>query len=197
MRGLVLPVGLCAVFLLAACESKVPQPYFLVAPSELAPGISSSRVRWDSAAEWREWVENPWTEGPFTIRSEGGIEFVHIDLRQGVSSRLNGPSFDPVFAGLRGVRVRVRYVPEPAAPLATMHRVFAYAAPAGARDPAGAAVRGYIVTPAPTPDVWQVLDLGPDSAPYFPAVVDARWIYLALGRTGDVGADIDWVELLR
>jgi hypothetical protein len=197
MRRAAFVLGVCTATLAVACENTPPAPYFLVAPSEIAPATSSSLTRWDSAAEWREWVDNPWTEGGFSLRSDEGIDVVHIDLRLNTSVRLYSPNFDPVFTGLRGVRVRVRYVPSATDPTALMHRVSAQVTPVTRAAPPSTSTRGYIATPAETPGVWQVIDVGPDSAPYYPPAVDARWMYLSLGRTGEVGADIDWIELLR
>jgi hypothetical protein len=58
--------------------------------------------------ELREWVENPLTLGPYSLLSEGGVDFIHADLRS-FSSLLHGPTLDPIFTRLRLVRVRVRY----------------------------------------------------------------------------------------
>jgi hypothetical protein len=197
MRRLAVALLVAASISIAACESKQPEPYFLVTPSSIAPSISSSLTRWDSGRELHEWVDNAWTEGQFSIRSEGGVEFAHVDLRPGVSAALYSPNFEPVFTGLRGVRIRLRYAPEPETPTAGVNRAFASVAATIRPAPSNPLNAGYIATPAAVPGVWQIVELGPDGAPYYPPVIDARWMYLALGRTGDVSADIDFIELLR
>jgi hypothetical protein len=197
MRHRAIVLAMCASTSIAACENARPEPYFLVSPSSIAPSISSSRTRWDSIPELREWVDNPWTEGAFSVGSENGVEFAHVDLRRGISAALYSPNFDPVFTGLRGVRISVRYMAEPTTPNAELNRVFASVAATVRPDPSNPLNAGYIATPASVPGVWQTVDLVPDGTPYYPPVIDARWMYLALGRTGDVSADIDWIELIR
>ncbi len=197
MRQAAIILAIYASASITACESTPPEPYFLVSPSAIFPSISSSRTRWDSMAELREWVDNPWTEGPCSVRSENGTEFAHVDLRPGVSTALYSPDFVPVFTGLRGVRVRVRYVPEPTTPTAELNRIFANVAATIRPEPSNPLNAGYIVTPASLPGEWQILDLVWDGYSTYPPVIDARWMSLSLGRTGDVNADIDWIELLR
>lgn len=43
---------------------------------------------------------------------------------------------------------------------------------------------------------WEVLDLQPEARGYSP-VINARWAYLSVGRRGEIGVDIDWVEFVR
>jgi hypothetical protein len=191
----IVPV-LWAVISMAACETQRPAPYFLVAPSSIAPNVSSTLTRWDSIAEWREW-ENPFTEAPISMRSEDGVEFAHVDLRVGVSSLLNGPNLQPPFLGLRSVRVRVRYLPSSATPNAVLNNVGAFVAPTLREDPSNPLIPSYFATAAARATIWQVLELLPESGRGYPAVVDARWLYLTIGRSGELGVDIDWIELGR
>lgn len=179
----------------AACETTAVEPYFLVGPDSIAPSVSSSLSRWDSRAELQQWVENPWTEGPYSLGLEEGVEFAHVNLRPGVSSALYGPNLQPPFEGLRTVRVRVRYS-APADTSARLNGVDAHVVPT-VRDPTNSRVPYYWVWAAATPDEWQVLELQHQAYTGYPPVVDARWVYIAIGRLGEISVDIDWIELVR
>jgi hypothetical protein len=181
---------------MAACETTVDrEPYYLVAPDTIAPSVASPLSRWDSRAELQQWVENPWTEGPYSLGFEDGVEFAHVNLRPGVSSALYGPNLQPPFEGLRSVRVRVRYSAQ-AGTSSRLNLVDAHVVPT-VHDPANSRVAYYYVWGAATPDEWQVLELQYQDYTGYPPVVDARWVYIAIGRAGEIGVDIDWIELVR
>jgi hypothetical protein len=196
VRGAVVPI-LGAAAWMAACETTRPAPYFLVPPSSIAPSVSSGLTRWDSAIELRQWVENPLTEGPFSVQSEDGVDFTRVELRPGVSSQINGPNLQPVFAGLRSVRVRARYFPTSADPAGVLNNFLALVAPTIRDDPSNPLIPAYFTRAAATAGIWQVLELLPETDRGYPAVVDARWLYLIIGRSGQVVVDIDWIELVR
>jgi hypothetical protein len=182
---------------LAGCETERPAPYRIAGPTppvaSTSPTSSSTSSRWDSAAELREWAENPLTEGPYSLRSEGGVDFVHADLRSGVSSRLHGPTLDPIFAGLRLVRVRVRYAVAPNDTVSGLNGIDVFVDPT---IPVGVLLPSYFSQARGEASAWQVLDLQPE-ARGFPPSIDARWAYLTVGRRGDIGVDIDWIEFVR
>jgi hypothetical protein len=178
---------------LSACETQRPDPYYLVAPSAVAPPVSSRLTRWDSRDELSEWVNNSFTTGSFRLLSED-VDFARVDLDTGTSSSLNSPNLQPVFTGLRSVRVRVRFVP--AASNAVLNNVMANVAWTGPFDPSNPLMPGYFVRWSGPSSTWQTLEL-PSDPRGFPAVVDARWLYLSFGRSGALTVDVDWIELLR
>ena len=187
----------CAAALTAACESSAVAPYFLTEPSSVAPSVSSSRTRWDSIADLREWVDNPWTVGPFSTQIEDDVESAHVDLRAGDAAQLTGPNLTPPFSGLRSVRMRLRYVPAPSSPTASLNFVFVNVAPTVRTDPSNPLIPSYLSKTTGAASAWQLLELLPETNRGYPAIVDARWMYLVIGRSGDIGVDFDWIELVR
>ena len=198
MRGGRLLMGsVLASIALAGCETKRPASYLIAGPTpplaSTPPASSSTFSRWDSAAELREWVENPLTEGPYSLRSEEGVDFAHADLRPGISSRLHGPTLDPIFTRLRLVRVRVRYTVAPNDTQSGLNHINAFVDPT---IPVGLLLPSYFLQARGEASAWQILDLPPE-ARGFPPVIDARWAYLSVGRRGEIGIDIDWIEFVR
>ena len=188
---------LLAAISLAGCETERPASYLITGPTppvaSTPPTSSSTFSRWDSAAELREWVENPLTEGPYSLRSEEGVDFIHADLRPLVSSRLHGPTLAPIFTGLRLVRVRVRYTVAENDTQSGLNNINAFVDPT---IPVDLLLPSYFSQARGAAMQWQVLDLQPEARGY-PLVVDARWAYLSVGRRGDIGIDIDWIEFVR
>lgn len=186
-----------ALILLAvsACETTRPDPYYLVAPSSIAPPVSSSLTRWDSRDELSEWVNNSFTTGAFRLLSED-VDFARVNLDTEVPSRLNSPNLQPVFTRLRAVRVRVRFVPAASSPTAILNGVMANVAWTGPFDPSNPLMPAYYLRWTGSSSAWQTLELPPDPRG-FPAVVDARWLYLAFGRSGAMTVDVDSIELIR
>ena len=187
---------LLASIALASCETERPASYLITGPTppvaSTPPTSSSTFSRWDSAAELRDWVESPLTEGPYSLRSEGGVDFIHADLRS-VSSRLHGPTLDPIFTRLRLVRVRVRYTVAPNDTQSGLNHINVFVDPT---IPVGLLLPSYFSQARGEAAAWQVLDLQPEARGY-PPVIDARWAYLSVGRRGDIGIDIDWIEFVR
>lgn len=196
-RGRALTGMLLALVAMAGCETERPASYLIAGPTppvaSTPPTSSSTFSRWDSASELREWVENPLTEGPYSLRSEGGVDFIHADLRPLVSSRLHGPTLDPIFAGLRLVRVRVRYTITANDTQSGLNNISVFVYPT---IPVGLLLPSYFSQARGEASAWQVLDLQPEARGYSP-VIDARWAYLSVGRRGDIGIDIDWIEFVR
>jgi len=188
---------LLASIALAGCETQRPASYPITGPTppvaSTPPTASSSFSRWDSALELREWVENPLTLGPYSLRSEGGVDFIHADLRSFVSSLLHGPTLDPIFTRLRLVRVRVRYTVAAGDTQSGLNNINVFVDPT---IPVDLLLPSYFSQARGEESAWQVLDLLPEARGY-PPVVDARWAYLSVGRRGDVGVDIDWIEFVR
>jgi hypothetical protein len=186
-----------ALVLLAAsaCETTAPEPYYLVAPSSIAPPLNSGLTRWDTRDELSEWVNNSFTTGAFRLLSED-VDFARIDLAAGTSSTLNSPNLQPVFTGLRSVRVRVRFVAAASSPTAVLNGVMAFVAWTGPFDPANPLMPAYYMRWTGPSSAWQTLEL-PSDPRGFPAVVDARWLYLTFGRSGPMTVDVDWIELVR
>ena len=186
------------VLLPAGCETKPPEPYFLVTPDSVFPSESSALSRWDSHAELRQWVENPWTQAPYVLGVETGVEFARADLRAGVNSSLYGPNLQPPFTGLRAVRVRVRYFPTAAGPpTGLVVAVTARVTPTGPADPTNPRTSYYYARVTEGPGEWQIVEAPPDPGRGYPPVVDARWLYVAIGRNAEIVADVDWIELVR
>jgi hypothetical protein len=142
-----------------------------------------------------EWVNNSFTTGPFRLLSEE-VDFARVNLDTEVSSRLNSPNLQPVFTGLRAVRVRVRFVPAGGSPSAVLNGVMALVAWTGPYDPSNPLIPAYFLRWTGPSSTWQTLDLPPDPRG-FPAVVDARRLYLTFGRAGAVTVDVDSIELVR
>jgi hypothetical protein len=182
---------------LAGCETEPPASVRIAGPTPPAavtpPVTSSTFSRWDSAAALGEWVGNPLTEAPYSLRSEGDVEFAHADLLPGVSSRLHGPTLNPVFTGLRLVRVRVRYTAAANDSNSRLNGIDAFVAPT---IPVGLLLPSYFSQAQGEAGAWQVIDLQPESRGY-PLVVDARWAYVTFGGRGTFGIDIDWIEFVR
>jgi hypothetical protein len=179
----------------SACETTRPDPYYLVAPSSIAPTVSSRLTRWDSREELSEWVNNSFTTGPFRLLSED-VDFARVDLDTGTSSSLNSPNLQPVFTALRAVRVRVRFVPAAGSPTAVLNGVMANVAWTGPFDPSNPLMPAYYLRWTGPSSTWQTLEL-PAEARGFPSVVDARWLYLSFGRSGAMTVDVDSIELVR
>jgi hypothetical protein len=201
VRSILLPA---LVLSMAACETEPPMaPYFLTAPDSVAPDISSTLSRWDSRTELAQWVANPWTQAPYTIGFESGVEFAHADLRTGVNSSLYGPDLQPPFEGLQSVRVRLRYflLGTGTGTLTSdlIVSVSASVAPAGRDDPTNHQIPRYSARVTAGPGEWQVVELQPDLGRGYPPVVDARWLSVAIGRNYpyEIVGDIDWIELVR
>lgn len=188
---------LLASIALASCETERPASYLITGPTppvaSTPPTASSTFSRWDSAAELRDWVENPLTEGPYSLRSEGGVDFIHADLRSGVSSPLHGPTLDPVFTGLRLVRVSVRYTVAANDTQSVLNNINVFVSPT---IPVDLRLPNYSSQARGEASAWQVLDLQLFSRG-FPPSIDARWAYLIVGRRGDIGIDVDWIEFVR
>jgi hypothetical protein len=194
MRTLPLLSGAALLLVaLSACETNRPDPYYVVAPSSIVPPVSSGLTRWDTRDELSEWVNNSFTTGPFRLLSED-VDFARVDLDTGTSSSLNSPNLQPVFTGLRSVRVRVRFVP--AASNAVLNNVTANVAWTGPFDPSNPLTPSYFVRWNGPSATWQTLEL-PSDPRGFPAVVDARWLYVSFGRSGPLRVDLDWIELVR
>ena len=191
------PTGLLLALIALGCETERPASYLITGPTppvaSTAPTSSSTFSRWDSAPELRDWVENPLTEGPYSLLSEGGIDFIHTDLRGGTPSRLHGPTLDPIFTRLRLVRVRVRYTVAANDVRSGLNNINVFVDPT---IPVDLLLPSYFSQARGEASAWQVLDLQPQARGY-PPVIDARWAYLTVGRRGDVGVDIDWIEFIR
>jgi hypothetical protein len=195
--GLAAAVIVLAASAVAGCETERPAPFQIAGPTPppaVTPPTSSTNIsRWDSAAALREWVDNPLTDGPYALGAEGDVEFAHADLRSGVSSRLHGPTLNPVFAGLRLVRVRVRYTAAAGDTQSGLNGINVFVDPT---IPVGVLLPSYFSQAHGDAAAWQVIDLPAESRGY-PLVIDARWAYLTVGRRGDIGIDIDWIEFIR
>jgi hypothetical protein len=182
---------------LTGCETERPASYLITGPTPPVaatfPTSSSTFSRWDSAAELREWVENPLTEGPYSLGSEAGLDFIHADLRPLVPSRLHGPTLVPIFTGLRLVQVRVRYTVAANDTQSGLNNIGVFVDPT---IPVGLLLPSYFSQARGDASAWQLLDLQPEARGY-PLVIDARWAYLSVGRRGDIGVDIDWIEFVR
>ena len=160
---------------LSSCETERPASYLIAGPmppvASTLPTSSSTFSRWDSAAELREWVENPLTEGPYSLRSEGGVDVIHADLRPGSPSRLHGPTLDPIFTGFRLVRVRVRYTVAAHDLQSGLNGIIVFVDPT---IPVGLLLPSYFSQARGEASAWQLLDLPPEARGY-PPIVDARW----------------------
>lgn len=189
------------LFVIAAssvgCDTTRPDPYLITAPSSLTSSITSGLSRWDALEELREWVENPLTNGSWSTQLEPGVVFARGELRTGVSSRLHGPGLEPVFVGVRAVRLRVRFFPASASTTASLNSASAFVGWTGRSDPSNPLIPHYFARSTGPAGTWQVLELPPEPLKRFPPVVDARWLYLVFGRTGEVTVDVDWIELVR
>jgi hypothetical protein len=187
---------LVATIATTACETERPAPFVLAAPTPV--GIESSQASaWDSAEDFRGWINNPLTEGTFSIEQQDGVEFVHLELKPFTAFRLWSPNLDPPFTRLRAVRVRYRQSPPPSDATAALSSINASVKPTVKTDPTNPLLPSYFSQVGVPSSTWQSVDLLAQSGRGYPAVVDALSMYLSFGRSGNVSVDIDRIELLR
>ena len=120
-----------------------------------------------------------------------------MDLKSSTSFRLWSPNLDPPFTSLRAVRVRYRYSPAPSDPTAALLNIGASVKPTGNADPTNPLLPSYFRQVTAESSTWQTVDLVSESGRGYPATVDALWMYLTFGRSGNVSVDIDRIDLLR
>ena len=199
---------------LAACDSDQPSPYIIPGPTVPSPVMTTREYFWDSADELRVWINNPVSRGDFSIRTEGGAVFIRIQLPATGDHRLRGPDLTPPFIGLRAVRVRYRWSPAQVDEGVGLLSVHADVTPTTV-DPRAILLPLYersvgtctvvpgrsscVVTPRADgePSVWHTINLESQSGRGYPAIVDARYLSLWLGRRGPVTVDIDRIELVQ
>jgi hypothetical protein len=197
-----------------ACGSRRPDPYIIAGPTVPSPIATTRPYVWDSADELRVWIDNPVSRGDLSIRTEGDVEFIHVELQQTGVTYLRGPDLTPPFKGLRAVRVRYRWLPAQVDPTIGLFAFGADVEPTKV-DPT-AILRPYywsvvsdctwvpgpgdcVLTPRTGGEasVWHTIDLVSDNEHGYPPIVDARYLSLWLNRHGPVTVDIDRIELLQ
>lgn len=199
---------------LAACDSDQPSPYVIPGPTVPSPIMMTRSYVWDSADELRVWINNSVSRGDFSIRTEGDAVFIRVQLPATGDNRLRGPDLTPPFTGLRAVRVRYRWLPAQEGDGVGLLSVHADVTPTTV-DPGAILLPLYersvgtctvvpgrsicVFTPRAggEPSVWHTIDLESQSGRGYPAIVDARYLALWLGRRGPVTVDIDRIELVQ
>jgi hypothetical protein len=109
-----------AVVMTAGCEVG-GSPQFFVVPGPAVPGPvpTSAPYVWDTREELDIWVNNPVTRGPVPVSlvGDGRDAFIRIAPKLGVDGwTLRGPDFTLPVRGIRGLRIRYQWRPDPTLP---------------------------------------------------------------------------------
>jgi hypothetical protein len=97
-----------AMATLVACETK--QPLQWIAGPSVLPVPTTRLYNWDSRDELAIWINNPVSQGSFSLQGEGPGEFIRVRMSADEQVVLRGPDLIPPVAALRGVRLRYRWI---------------------------------------------------------------------------------------
>jgi hypothetical protein len=183
--------SLAGGLLMAACEAGGPgAAHVIPGPTVPSPIPTISPYRWDTRAELEIWMTNRVSRGPLAIDGVGTDAFIRINPASS-DWVLRGPDLDPPARAIRTVRVRYRWIPDPAlqpaasrtGPLTAYFERF----PATADQPAAHAE----LSPATE---WTERALTPGS---FRDPLDVRYVYLGPGGWNRGIFEIDRIELVE
>ena len=191
-----LRVSIVFALLAAGCEAGGRPPAFVI-PGPTVPSSlpTTAPYVWDSEQELSIWVNNPVTNGPVALASDGAAAFIRID-RADRAWVLRGPDLTPAVADVRTLRIRYRWRPDPELPASAARtaRVTAYfqtPRPVVGYDPIAQAAANIELPPAVD---WTDVEFIPGQ--YKPPIEITHCYLHSLGANLGV-LEIDRLELVR
>jgi len=108
---------LYAVLLLTAgCgRDGLPPSFVIPGPAGPSPVPTAAPFVWDTRDELAVWASNNVTSGAIVLDGEGSDAVLRVE-RTDQKWVLRGPDLSPMPTGVRGVRVRCRFLPDPSLP---------------------------------------------------------------------------------
>lgn len=106
-------VFMTSTLVLVGCEiGGQPTLQSIAGPSVVSPTPTQAPYVWEGERGLEIWAKNSVTRGSVTLVGSGDTAFIRVDPASG-EFVLRGPDLDPPARGVRGVRIRCRWVPDP------------------------------------------------------------------------------------
>ena len=178
----------------AGCgQDESPQAFVIPGPTGPSPVPTAAPFVWDTRDELAVWANNNVTSGAIVLEGDGADAFIRVE-RTDQNWVLRGPDLSPMPTGVRGVRIRCRFMSDPSLPATAARSIFS-------RSPSTPRRRWRVYSNGQT-SVWVNLQPATDfsddpfASRQFVPPIDVRYAYLH-GTSSNRGMlDIDRIELI-
>ena len=186
----------CTLLLLSTgCgREEAPQAFVIPGPTGPSPVPTAAPFVWDSRDELAVWATNNVSSGAIVLEGDGANAFIRVE-RTDQNWVLRGPDLSPMATGVRGVRIRCRFMPDPSLPATAARSIF-LSITLDTPTTATPYSNGQTSAWASLQQATEFSD-DPFASRQFTPPIDVRYAYLH-GTSSNRGMlDIDRIELVR